>query len=222
VDEMRSSRVLHKDIDTQERIELLRTYYQSQGFATAFTRRYCMDEHGQFQNFARVAYQSSPPRANQPGQGAPGTEMFEKGISTTVKLPTDAGKTLVEESEISSEAGEATTGSSVTQLAAMEDIEVRENGAATFAQAFKTGETLRKQSIGQSHANGALGTAGGLPIRLALRGREEEAGFRVGDKREADAGFSRMAEHSEAAEEVSGVHEYRRRRKEKLANVTIG
>jgi hypothetical protein len=212
VDEMRSTGVLHKDIDAQERRELLGTYYQSQVFATAFTRRYCMDEHGQFQNFARVAYHSSLARANQPGHGAPGTEMFEKGIPKTVEVSTDAGKTSVEEQANSSEAGEATTGSSVTQPEFMEDIEVRGNGAATFAQLFTTGETLREQSSGQSHANGAFGPGGGLPIRLALSGHDEEAGIRVGDKRGADEGVSQMAEHGEAAEQVPGEHENKRRR----------
>jgi hypothetical protein len=196
VDEMRSTGVLHKDIDVQERKELLETYYQSQAFATAFTNRYCLGEYGKLQGFARVRYQTSPPDASYFGKDAPGTGMSEARKSTTAKVPNGAGETSVEDPENSSEAGGATTHSNASRPGVKGHIVAQEGGATTFAQS--------------------------LPIRLAVRDHKVGAWIKAGNKRGAEEGEYEAVEHGETVEQMSGVHEEKRRQTEKLADVTLG
>jgi hypothetical protein len=114
VDDMRITGELDKPSDGHERKELLRVYFQAHVFVTAFTRRYCMYEHGNFLDYARLANLQSPAGATQPGDDGLTEEMLHADEPTTVKEQTGTAETPVEERAVSPEAEEVAIRSSVS------------------------------------------------------------------------------------------------------------
>jgi hypothetical protein len=146
VDNMRMTGELDRPSNEQEQKELLRVYFQAQAFVTAFTRRYCMDEHGNFLDFARVAYPPTPSGVTQPGDSGLAEEMLHADEPTTVKEQTGTDETPVEEPAVSIEADEAAIGSSVFQPEVDERLVVGDDHDVTQFPSFAIPMRLKPSS----------------------------------------------------------------------------